>query len=301
MTAAIASAVRQPDATEVIVVIDHEDELLARTRRAWEGATGVPVAIVPNDYRQGLSGARNTGVERAKGDIVAFLDDDAVAADDWLVEMLAAYDSPDVVGVGGSAQPMWPGGKKPTLLPPELYWIVGCSYRGLPESRADVRNAIGCSMSIRREPLLGIGAFNLEAGRVGTHPVGAEETEVCIQLRLADRTRRIVYEPRSRVRHRVTAERVTWRYLRTRSYYEGISKAALSKTLGSLDALESERSYTLRVLPLAVLRELRHGRPSGAAGIVLSLASAAAGYLYGTVNRGTSTARRTPVAEGIAQ
>lgn len=294
MTAAIASAVRQPEATEVIVVIDHEDELLARARKVWSGLT-----VVPNRHQRGLSGARNTGAEIASGDVVAFLDDDAVAGDDWLREMVSAFDAPEVVGVGGSAQPVWPNGRAPKMLPPELYWIVGCSYRGLPVDRADVRNALGCSMALRREPLLAIGAFNLDAGRVGAHPVGDEETEVCIRLRLADRTRRIVYEPLSKVRHLVTPERATWKYLRSRSFYEGVSKAALSRSVGQADALASEKSYTLKVLPLAVLRELRHGRPSGAFAIVLSLACASSGYLYGSLRRGTSTAPRNPVAEGV--
>lgn len=294
ITAAIASAVNQPEATEVIVVIDHETDLLNRTRRAWGGLT-----VVPNRYRQGLSGARNTGLELAAGDIVAFLDDDAVAADDWMREMLSAYDAPQVVAVGGSAEPVWPGGKAPAHYPAELLWIVGCTYRGLPTKRADVRNVIGCSMSLRRDALLGVGGFNPDTGRVGKHPLGAEETEVCIRLTAADPTRRIRFEPRSSVRHRVTPERTTWRYLRSRSFFEGVSKAGLSKSLGSADALSSERSYTARVLPRAVVRELLHGRIVAAAAIVVSLACAAMGYAYGSIHGYTPASVRPVIAEGV--
>ncbi|MCU1404342.1 MAG: glycosyltransferase family 2 protein [Glaciihabitans sp.] len=282
MMSAIASAVRQPEATEVIVVIDHDEVLLARTRRAWGG-----LLVVENRHKQGLSGARNTGLERASGEVVAFLDDDAVAADDWLRRMLPQFALEGVVAVGGRADPVWPAGTAPQRMPAELWWIVGCSYQGLPVERATVRNVIGCSMAIRRDPLREIGGFNLDAGRVGQHPLGAEETEACIKLRAAQNGREVVYEPSSVVRHRVTADRVTWRYIRRRSYFEGISKAALSKTLGSADALSSERSYTSRVLPSAVVREIAHGRLSGAFAILLSLAAAAAGYAYGSVHRHT--------------
>lgn len=278
LVAAVESVFAQSHTLEVIVVIDHEDELLARTRDRFPG-----IAVVPNSFRPGLSGARNTGVTLARGELVAFLDDDARADDRWLALLVAGFEDSHVVAVGGSAHPLWPDGVAPELLPPELLWIVGCTYRGQPVERADVRNVIGCSMAFRRAPLVDIGGFNLDTGRVGQIPLGAEETEVCIRLRQADSRARVVFEPLSRVSHRVTPDRVTWRYLRRRSFFEGVSKAALSKLLGASDALSSERSYTMRVLPLGVLRELRQGRPAGAAAIVLSLAAAACGYAYGSL------------------
>jgi GT2 family glycosyltransferase len=282
LSSAIASAVAQPATREVLVVIDHEKELLQRARAEWDGPT---VKVIPNRFRQGLSGARNTGARAATHDIVAFLDDDATAAEGWLGEMLDCFDSTDVVGVGGFAAPAWPGGTAPVMLPPELLWIVGCSYRGLPTRRADVRNVIGCSMAFRKQPLLDVGGFNSDTGRVGRIPLGGEETEMCIKLRQADPTARIVFEPRSSVSHRVTADRATWKYVARRSFYEGVSKSALSKSLGAQDALSSERSYTTRILPAGVWRELTHGRPAGAAAIVLSLAGAGFGYLYGDLHR----------------
>lgn len=282
MIASIASAVRQPEATEVIVVIDHEPELLRRTRRAWNGLT-----VVPNKFRQGLSGARNTGLELATGDVVAFLDDDAVADGEWLRQLIAPFDRTDVVAVGGRALPVWPQRRAPALLPAELWWIVGCSYRGLPEGRADVRNVMGCTMALRRNALRAIGGFNTDTGRVGTHPLGAEETEACIRLRAADPDSRVVYEPASLVRHSVTRDRTTLRYLRRRSFFEGVSKAALSKTLGAGEALSTERGYTAKVLPGAAMRELSRLNFAGAFGIVLSLGSAGVGYLYGLTHRHT--------------
>jgi cellulose synthase/poly-beta-1,6-N-acetylglucosamine synthase-like glycosyltransferase len=280
MIASIASAVRQPEATEVIVVIDHEPELLERTQRAWTGLT-----VVPNAHRQGLSGARNTGLALATGEIIAFLDDDAAAADDWLRTLLRGFESPDVVAVGGKALPAWPGAVAPRTLPSELWWIVGCSYRGLPEKRAAVRNVMGCTMALRRAALNAVGGFNPDTGRIGRHPLGDEETEVCIRLRAVDLTRRILYEPTSVVHHRVTPDRTTLRYVRRRSFFEGVSKAALSKSVGSEHALSSERSYTVKVLPRAVVRELVSRNFAGAFAIVLSLGSAGLGYVYGSVHR----------------
>jgi GT2 family glycosyltransferase len=128
---------------------------------------------------------------------------------------------------------------------------------------------------------------------VGRVPLGCEETELCIRIGQADPAARIRLEPRAVVNHRVTPDRVTWSYLRRRSYYEGVSKAALSRELGRTDALSTESDYLAHVIPRAILRELRAARSCGvprAAGIVLSVASTVTGYAVGTL-RG---ARLTP-------
>ena len=112
-------------AKEIVVVVDYNNALEARLRAADLGAR-----VVANRYKQGLSGARNTGVKEAAGDVVVFLDDDAWADTEWLEHILAAYDSPDVAGVGGAIEPIWPD-SRPAFPPPEFDWVIGCSYTGM--------------------------------------------------------------------------------------------------------------------------------------------------------------------------
>ena len=278
----VESARAQSGTTEVVVVIDHETELFRMAKARWP-----ELVVVENSEAQGLSGARNTGVAIATGDIVAFLDDDATADADWLTWMLDSFDDPSVAGVGGYAEPVWPDARGPKLYADELLWIVGCSYRGLPTETADVRNVIGCSMAFRRAAILAVGGFSSTVGRVGNIPLGGEETELCIRIRQADPSARIVFEPMSLVNHRVSADRGTWGYLRRRSFYEGVSKAVLSRTLGRGDSLSSESSYLTRVLPGAFFRELRQlGRGGGkrAAAIALTVTATVAGYGLGAVS-----------------
>ncbi|ARC55647.1 Putative mycofactocin biosynthesis glycosyltransferase MftF [Frondihabitans sp. 762G35] len=278
----VESARAQAEATEVIVVIDHEPALLAMAQDRWPTLT-----VIANEQTQGLSGARNTGVGHATSEIVAFLDDDATADADWLTWMLDSFSDPNVAGVGGHAEPVWPDAKGPALYADELLWIVGCSYRGLPTEHADVRNVIGCTMAFRRAAIVTAGGFSTAVGRVGNIPLGGEETELCITIRQADPAARICYEPMSLVNHRVSADRATWRYLSRRSFYEGVSKAVLSRTLGRGDSLSSESSYLTRVLPGAFLRELsRTGRGGGkrAAAIALTVLATVAGYALGAVS-----------------
>src|SRR4051794_5862320 len=92
LRAAVASVAAQTvPALEVVVVCDHNPSLLARVRRE------LPDAVArANTGERGLSGARNTGVRAARGEVIAFLDDDAVAAPDWLQRLLEPYGDPRV-------------------------------------------------------------------------------------------------------------------------------------------------------------------------------------------------------------
>ncbi|MCW3066819.1 MAG: glycosyltransferase family 2 protein [Solirubrobacterales bacterium] len=271
-------------ALETIVVIDHEPELLRRVRRELSG-----VIAIPNDEQRGLSGARNSAVRRAGGSIVAFLDDDARADADWLAQLLRAYANSDALGVGGTIEADWLQGR-PGWFPPEFDWVVGCSYRGLPETTTNVRNLIGANMSFRREVFELIGGFSPDVGRVGTLPAGCEETEFCIRLRQRRPGARTVLEHRARVRHRVPAGRSRWRYFRQRCFAEGRSKAIVAQRLGADDALSTERSYVARTLPRGVVRGVADAvlrRDSAGAqralAIVAGLAMTAAGYIAGRV------------------
>ncbi|HJQ47586.1 MAG TPA: glycosyltransferase [Amycolatopsis sp.] len=273
---------------EIILVVDHNPDLAERAAAEFPGVT-----VVENAGRQGLSGARNTAIDRAKGDVLAFLDDDAVPEPDWLAQLLAGYHDPSVVAVGGAARPVWPDGARPPLLPArgdgtgELDWVVGCTYTGQPVSETPVRNVMGCNMSFRSEAFRLAGLFTEDLGRVGRTPLGCEETELCIRIGQASPGSVILFRPGARVRHRVTPDRVTWRYLRHRGWGEGLSKALVSRSVGADAALSTERDYLRRVIVAAVLREsyrLLRGNRAGGTGLIAIftvVSSTALGYLRG--------------------
>lgn len=235
---------------EIIVVIDHNSTLLTLAQKHLQG-----VQVLENQEERGLSGARNTGVGIAQGDYIAFLDDDAIASQSWLQSLNEALSNSYAMGVGGTVTPQWMT-QEPTWFPEEFYWVVGCTYRGLPLETAPVRNPIGANMCIRREVFEAIGGFRSGIGRVGTRPVGCEETEFCIRAHQHWPERFFLYEPQASVYHRVPALRANWRYFWTRCYSEGISKAFIARFVGTKDTLSSESVYTLRTLPQGVLRNI---------------------------------------------
>jgi hypothetical protein len=100
----------------------------------------------------------------------------------------------------------------------------------------------------------------------------------------------MIFEPRARVRHRVTAERAAWPYFRARCWSEGLSKAVVARHAGRADGLSSERRYVTRTLPRGVARGLRDtflrrdpGGVARAALIVAGLTITSAGYVAGTL------------------
>lgn len=278
---AVASVKRQTVlATECVVVIDHNEALL---RRAQEELSGV--LVVPNVETRGLSGGRNSGLNAATTDVVVFLDDDAEADDQWLERLLAPYADSTVLGTGGAALPRWPVGR-PSWFPQEFDWVVGCSYRGLPETTATVRNPIGANMSFRRDVANAAGGFDHGIGRLDALPLGCEETVFSIRARRIMQGARIVYVPEAVVSHNVSLDRTTVRYFVHRCVAEGLSKAVVSKHVGQEAALESERRYVASVLPRGVLRGLvatsrDEYSPAKAAMIVVGFAATLLGYGLG--------------------
>lgn len=270
---------------QLVLVIDHNEGLL---HHASELFAPRGVTVVANSGKQGLSGARNTGVAEIGTAVIAFIDDDATAATNWSKTIADTYSDETVIGVGGSIRPNWETAR-PRWFPEEFLWVVGCTYLGMPTERADVRNMIGANMSLRREVFQAAGLFSTDVGRVGKKPVGCEETELCIRALTAINDSRIVYEPSALVNHLVTAERATWRYFRSRCYMEGISKAQVVRMAGAGQGLSSERTYSTRVLPLGVLRgigDLFRARPSGvarAAAVIAGLIITTAGFIRGRI------------------
>ena len=292
LLAAVGSASDQTrPPTQVVLVIDHNTKLLERSIAEFDG-----VDVVANRYESGLSGARNSGVDEARGDIIAFLDDDALADRDWLEALVAPYVESTVVGTGGVARAAWPDAR-PSWFPSEFEWVVGCSYRGLPEHESPIRNPIGANMSFRRSAFATAGGFQTDFGRVGTLPLGCEETEFSIRVRSLDPGARIIHVPGAQVDHFVSADRVKVGYFLRRCIAEGLSKAAVTAHVGREQGLASERAYVTKALPSGFLNGLLPGRtdgawrPSRSAMIVAGLAATTLGYVLGRLNLGGVASR----------
>jgi GT2 family glycosyltransferase len=285
IVAAVAS-VRAQDrrADQLVLVIDHNPTLFARAEAAFADDTTV---VVENEGDRGESGARNAGVAVSTGEVLAFLDDDATADPAWLSSLLRWYDDPDVLGVGGAADPNWDTAR-PAWFPKEFDWVIGCSYRGLPTEAAPIRNLMGCNMSFRRSVIEDAGGFYGGLGRTGNDGFGCSETEFCIRA-ASLLGGHYVFEPAARIHHRVPEGRTTWRYFANRCRAEGRSKAHLAGRTGQDQALELEKAYVRRTLPRGVLQGFRDAVPTRSLAILAGAGLTATGYVTGTAARRTGS------------
>ena len=185
----------------------------------------------------GLSVARNTGARAAKSEILAYLDDDAVAESNWLRVLHSAYQSNQKLAVaGGKVELLWPEGvSPPNWLSPGLTQNLGAYDLG--ETRICVTVAgltpRGVNYSIRRAFLEQIGGFDVKLGRVGKKLLSNEElraTELALELGWE-----VVYLPEALVFHNVAPSRLNKAWFVERGWWQGISECyreQLSDTAG---------------------------------------------------------------------
>lgn len=281
MREAVSSVMRQSVAPlEVFLCVDHNQALYERCVKELPAMTGQSpwsFNIVQNRFDTRLGGARTTAAEVAKGDILAFLDDDAAAAPSWLATLTRHYADPKVVAVGGapvanyeSARPRW--------LPFECNWIFGCSYRGLPERVGPVDHMIGANMSVRRDVLMSWGGFQSD---------NHDDMDLSHRAIHAHGPSSVLFDPEAVVYHFVPATRLTWTYFWRRCFFVNKGKVAAFRTMGQASNLNAELRFAGRSLTRALViegREFLGGdlyAPVRYAALVAAIGLGGAGALYG--------------------
>ena len=251
---------------EIILCIDHNDELL-RTSEQYFGsrrlAGAIPLTVVANKYDGHLGSARNTAAEIASGEVLAFLDDDATAAADWLEQLIAPYSDPRVAAVGGAPLPVFQE-QRPRWFPREFDWVFGCAYSGLPSTRERLAHLIGANMSVRRPALQEIGGF---------HSDNHDDMDMCHRLAFAQYD--VLYEPSAVVSHFVPATRTTWHYFWRRCYFVNVGKVEAFANMQGAAHLGAELAFVGRIMT--------KGIPTG-------VQQALRGDLYGLVRTGAMMA-----------
>ena len=239
---------------ETIFVAERSRELYDQIK-AYANENGIlNIKVIFNEGEQGASAARNLGMKEAQGEIIGFIDDDALLFPEWGEELVKTYEDSSIVGVTG---PIFPLSKDESIdwFPTEFDWIFGCAqWLDCIEMR-EVRNVNGTNASFRRNALNIAGPYSVVLGppksERGEWSALGEEAELSLRVRRKT-GKRIVYNPKIRVYHKVSSNKLKLGFISQRAYQVGGTRRMLktldTSTSASKDLLNTEHQLLKRII-----------------------------------------------------
>jgi len=190
-----------------------------------------PIKFVIESKRSGISAARNLGISNSKGDIVVFLDDDAIAENDWLESLVKPFEDERIVGASGKVIPI-----KNTLFNREF----APDYDQGPDIK-ETKYFVGCNMAFRKSAIIAAGLFDIKI------KYGHDENELC--SRLLNAGYRLIYTPYAIAHHNYVP---SFSALLKKKFKLGKSRAYLEKKLVSQSDSKKRIIYFI-LIPVAIV------------------------------------------------
>ena len=173
----------------------------------------------------GISNARNVAARECGTELIAYLDDDAIASETWLSEVCAAFDlfGDKAAVVGGRIDPIW-SAPRPHWLPDEMLGLLTVlDWGGQCRPLGPKEWVAGANISFRVTPLLEIGGFQTNLGRLGAGHVLLSSEETQVVEALTGRGHDVIWAPHAKVSHLVDKRRLERKWLRSRTAWQAVS------------------------------------------------------------------------------
>lgn len=215
-------------ALEILVVDNNSTDATKTVVETAAAESRWPVRYV-FEQRQGLTRARNRGIEESRGGWIAFTDDDVIPEPGWVSAVWQAAQAFGADAVGGRILPLWLG-EPPAWLQQQndLWGVLALLDRGPEPIVAALRNAYcvyGANMAFRKSLFAEIGGFREDLGVAGRSLLRGDDTEFVV--RAVQAGKRIVYAPQAVVHHKVPARRMRLSYFRQMLFQTGRSEALM--------------------------------------------------------------------------
>ncbi len=208
---------------EILVVNNASTDKTEAVVREYNASHPERLAALVREDRKGLSCARNTGMDQAKGDILCVLDDDVFVPEGWLDGIISAFSLGERVGcVAGQIRLRWPDTERPAWLDDRYSGILSEYIRGdKPFILKRGEDFFGANFALTREAATAVGGFNMDLGRKECVLLSGEDTEYA--KRLWDRGFSIAYSPEGYIYHRVLPDRLSFRWVGKRYFWAGVT------------------------------------------------------------------------------
>ena len=224
---ALNSLVEQtlPEALYEIIVVDNASK--DNTKKVIDEFSKVANLRYVKEPKLGLSYARNTGWRSAKGEYVAYLDDDAIASPGWLEKILEVFETikPQPGCVGGKIEPMWEAPRPSWLSDAQLGDLAIVDWSDKPVILNEKQWLAGANMSLPKKILGEINGFQVDFGRTGNKLFTGED--ILLQRQLMGKGYHCFYHPDVLVRHHIPPSRLTKSWFMKRAYWQGVFDASI--------------------------------------------------------------------------
>lgn len=243
----------EKDFFEILIIDAGSTDATAAMINQFSGELGVRIIPAPGT---GLSEARNIGISEAKGGIIAYLDDDAVADPGWIVQVHKSLPlSEEKTCACGGRSLLLPEAPLPPWLNGRMLSFLGLFDYGDAVFFMDTpdKNPAGLNMAFQRQVFDTIGTFDTRLGRSGGNLLSNEEVAVFWKMR--QRNMKILYNPQMLAHHYVPPGRLSKEFFYERYYWQGRSDAVLQRIQDASAAGLLKIVFRLIVMPLRPFKQ----------------------------------------------
>ncbi len=214
-----------PQDFEIIVIDNNSTDGTADILREFQNKYGREFNIkVAKESRQGLSFARNRGIELASGEIISFIDDDAIAAPDFIGNIIKnMHKFPGYLAFGGKVLPKYEDGTEPAWMSPYIERIISVVDMGNEYKEFKKTYPVGCNMLFRKEIFDKVGKFNTR--------LRLRSDDKYIFLKIKEAGFPVLYLPDVVVQHFIDSFRTGMDYIKKVSKLNGKSEYIRIDTL----------------------------------------------------------------------
>jgi len=158
------------------------------------------------EKQPGLSFARNRGIEEAQGTFISFIDDDGIAREDYVANLLKSFDDhPNYGAIGGKVIPIYESGEEPAWMNKYIQGVVSKVDYGERKSDFDKKFPVGCNMAFRKKLFEKYGGFNTDLVYRGD--------DKFVFVNLKKNGVKVLYDPEVYVNHFIDAYRVEKKFI----------------------------------------------------------------------------------------
>jgi glucosyl-dolichyl phosphate glucuronosyltransferase len=190
----IIEAIGKREDCELIIIDNNSTDQTNKIVESFYSFSSLKYYLETN---QGLSHARNRGMQEAFGKVLVYLDDDIELPKDYFEVCDQIFQDPEIAISGGKVLPHKVD--IPDWLPKKYYFLV--SVYDMGKEPKFVKYLMGGNFAIRKDIAKKIGKYNSELGRKGNSLAGGEEIDY--QNRAMELGYKIYYHPRQIILHKI--------------------------------------------------------------------------------------------------